>query len=191
MTTSHDLFLQAQSREYQGHTLRLRELNIALEHQRLIQNNKFIPKQYLPKQLKTFTSTLAEEFEQKYQTLFFQHLDKVIVSNTIKITLIEATLTNIITQTECYLNTLMISPQEITKLYDQFVSDNEIKHHVPIPELQAKLQQNKHPDINLSITKTKRRRPKRKNPAPTPPPRKISKNDPFLSLGPSKPQIPS
>ena len=172
MTTSHDFFLQAQSREYQVYTSRLGELNTALEHQRLIQNNKIIPKQYLPKQLKTFTSTLTE-FEQKYQTLFFQHLEKVIVSNNIKIVLIEGTLTNIITQTERYLNTLTIPPQEITKLYNKFVSENEIKHHIPIPELQAKLQQSKHPDADPSITKTKRRRPKRKNTAPTPSPRKV------------------
>ena len=113
---SHASFLQAQTKEYQGHTTRLEELNLALEHQQTIQSNKIIPKQYQPKQLKTFDSALSEEFNQKYSTIFFQQLDKVITSNTIKAKLTECTLTSIVTQTEQYLSRLALPTQEIRLL---------------------------------------------------------------------------
>ena len=66
-----------------------------IEHQ---ESNKIIPKQYQPKQLKTFDSALLEEFNQKYNTLFFQQLEKVITTNTIKLKLTECMLASIITQ---------------------------------------------------------------------------------------------
>ena len=186
--TSYASFLQAQTKEYQDHTTRLKELKLALEHQMIIQSNKIIPKQYQPKQLKTFDSALSQEFNQKFSTLFFQQLDKVITSNTIKVKLTECTLTSIVTQTEKYLSTLALPTQEICLIYDKFVSDCQINHHTPLPELQTKLQQNRDPDTCTPGTHTKRRRPKRKNPTPTPPSSKYSKQDPFLSPGPSQPQ---
>ena len=67
-----------------------------IEHQQSIQGNKIIPKQYQPKQLKTFDSALLEEFNQKYNTLFF--VEKVITTNTIKLKLTECMLASIITQ---------------------------------------------------------------------------------------------
>ena len=64
--------LFSSSKEYQDYT-RLEELKLALD-QMTIQSNKIIPKQYQPKQLKTFDSVLSQEFNLKYSTLFFQKL---------------------------------------------------------------------------------------------------------------------
>ena len=189
--TSHASFLQAQTKEYQGHSTRLVDLKLALEHQQTIQSNNIIPKQYQPKQLKTFDSSLSQEFNRKYNTLFFQQLGQVITSNTIKIKLIECTLMSIVTQTEQYLSRLTLPAQEMCLLYDKSLSDCQISHHTPIPELQSKLQQKRNLNTHIPSTLTKRRRPKRKNTAPATPPSKRSKQDPFLSPGPSQPQNPS
>ena len=121
--TSHASFLEVQTEEYQGHATRLMDLKLALEHQQTIQSNKAIPKQYRPKQLKTFDSTLSQEFNQKYSTLFFQQLDRVITSNTIKLKLTECTMTSIVPQTELYLSRLTLSTEDICSLHDKFLSD--------------------------------------------------------------------
>lgn len=188
--TSHASFLQVQTEEYQGHATRLLDLKLALEHQQTIQSNKTIPKQYQPKQLKTFDSTLSQEFNQKYSTLFFQQLDRVITSNTIKLKLTECTM-SIVTQTELYLSRLTLSTQDICSLYDKFLSDCQISHHTPIPQLQAKVQQKKDLSTCTSSISIKRRRPKRKITAPSSPPIKRTKPDHFLSPGPPQLQTPS
>ena len=191
--TSHASFLQVQTEEYQGHATRLMDLKLALEHQQTIQSNKAIPKQYQPKQLKTFDSKLSQEFNQKYSTLFFQQLDRVITSNTIKLKLTECTMTSIVTQTELYLSRLTLSTQDICSLYDKFLSDCQITHHTPIPQLQVKVHQKKVPSTCTSSISSKRRRPKRKTttPGPSSPPTKRTKLDHFLSPGPPQPQTPS
>lgn len=189
--TSHASFLQVQTKEYQGHAIRLMDLKSALEHQQTIQSNKVIPKQYQPKQLKTFDSALSQEFNQNYSALFFQQLDRVITSNTIKLKLTECAMTSIITQTELYLSRLTEPTQDICSLYDKFLSDCQISHHTPIPQLQAKVQQKRDLGTCTPSTSTKRRRPKRKSTVPPPPPTKCTKQDHFLSPGQSHPQTPS
>ena len=189
--TSHTSFLEIQTKQYQDYAAKSSELKITLEHQQSIQSRKCIPKQYLPKQLKTLDSALTEEFNQQYTTLFFRQLEKVITNNSIKLKLMACTMTSIIVQTERYLSTLALPTQEVAMLHKKLLSEIQVKHHVAIPELQAKLQQNGHSSADPPITLAKRRRPKRKNTTPTSPPRKFAKQDSFLSLGPSKTQIQS
>ena len=181
---SHTAFLQAQSREYQNNATRLRELTVTLEHQQGIQASKVIPKQYQPKPLKTFDSSLMEEFSLQYKELFFKQLEKVVTNNTIKVKLLESMLASIITQTENYLSTLPLSTEETTILYNEFLSENKIEHHTPLPALQTKLQQKGVAITHPPATHSKRTRPKRKSTTPIPPSKKYSKPDPFLSQSP-------
>ena len=90
-------FLQNQSMEYQHHLLKIRELTATLT----IQSYKTIPKEYVPLTLKTSNPSLTEEFNSQYNQLFFQHLDKVITNNQIKVELHKS---SIIVQTEAQLS---------------------------------------------------------------------------------------
>ena len=115
--TPHVSFLQAQTNKYQGYTQRLTEhwntngLSIVIKPSQNSINQK------------TYDSTLSQEFNQEYSTLFFQQLDQVITSSTIKVELTECTLRSIVTHTEQYLSGLVLPPQEIHLLHDKFLSD--------------------------------------------------------------------
>jgi hypothetical protein len=124
------------------------------------------------------------EFRQKYNELFFQQLQKVITNNTIELKLLESRLATILTQTECHLSTLPLAPNQIEIMYKEFLLENGIVDHTPLPELQSKLEQTEPHSI---ITRQKRRRPKRKGPAPAPQPEKRSKQDPFCQWPPQTP----
>lgn len=72
MAKSHlEVFLATQSVEYQKHVTRIKELEYTLQHQRLIQSQKTIPKAYNPKPLKTSNTLLTEKFKEEYSNLFF------------------------------------------------------------------------------------------------------------------------
>ena len=173
-------FLEAQSKEYQGCLKHIQDLTVTLEHQRNIQISQIIPK-------KTSKSSLTEEFDQKFQELFFQHLSKVITSNTIKLQILEANAITIITQTEKYLSSLPLSLEQLRSIHSKFVSDNSLEHHTLIPALQSKL----HSSQPRSNTGQNKRRPKRKHPTPAPQPEKRDKQDHFLSIGPNTTLEPS
>ena len=65
-----------------------------------------IPRKYKPQVVMTTAlsnSTLTTDFEQKYEQLFFEHLDKIITSDNITLELTNATIQSILAQTETYL----------------------------------------------------------------------------------------
>ena len=187
---THVSFLEKQSTEYQTCLEALRNVRATLEHQQNIEISRIIPKKYQPKLLKTSEPTLMEEFRQNYNDLFFQQLERAITSNTIELSLLESRSASILTQTEDYLSTLSLPPEDIKILYNKFLRENGIENHTPLPVLQSKVAQDQ-PLSTPSITHHKSRRPKRKCPAQAPQPNKQSKQDPFLSIRLPKPPPPS
>lgn len=108
--------------------------------------SKTIPRRYKPPKTLTtvqHNSTLATDFEQKYETLFFQHLDKVITNDNITLELTNAATLNILAQTETYLASLPITPQPLTELYKTFLHNCHMTDRQPLPVLQRKLTTNK------------------------------------------------
>ena len=138
--TSYATFLCAQSEEYQETHTKLKEVKLALEHQQNIDISRIIPKQYQPKQLKSFDTSLTKDFIQEYETLFFKQLRKVITNNTIKTKLFESRLNSIVAETEQHLSTLELPPKEMYAIHKKFLSDNQIINHTPIPCPQSKIQ---------------------------------------------------
>lgn len=175
----------AQSKEYQQTYISFKEVTLALEHQQNIAISRVIPKQYRPKQLKSFDTSLMKELDQEYGTLFFKQLGKVITNNTIKAKLFESRLNSIVAETEQYLSSLALQPEEIDTIYKKFLLENHIKNHVPNPCLQSKLQcanktKTTHPP---PLPLRKRTRPKRKATALHPESEKHRKPNNFLFQG--------
>ncbi len=129
------------SKQYQEH-LKTRNKTIQGRRHQNLKTYRTIPKRYLPAstpQLITESSNLDKEFRQQYENLFFQHLDKVIINNTITLELEKARLQHIILQTEQQLATLTLPAEDIEQLHQQFLGWNNITDHDPLPELRSKL----------------------------------------------------
>ena len=104
-----------------------------------------IPRKFKPQTVMTTVqpnSTLTIDFEQKYERLFFEHLDKIITSDNITLELTNAAIQNIMAQTETYLASLQAPPQTVTQLYQTFLANNHITDREPLPILQRKLTTN-------------------------------------------------
>ena len=181
--TSYTTFIRKQSSEYQQTTIKLKNLIATLEHQRNIQSNQIIPKQYQCKLLKTFDTSLMERFSEEHNGLFFQQLDSAITSNSINAELLKARLTSIVVQTEQELSTLSLPPGEISTLYNEFLRENKIEDRLPIPVLRAKICSN-NTTTSPPTTQLKRKRPKRKFSTTAPEPKKNRTEDHFLCPGP-------
>ena len=77
-------------------------------------------------------SMLTADFEQKYEQLFFKHLDKIITSDNITLELTNAAIQSILAQTETYLASLQAPSQEVTQLYQTFLTSNHMTgNHSP------------------------------------------------------------
>ena len=157
-----------------------------------------IPKKYKPQ---TVLSTiqpndkLTDDFNRKYETLFFNHLHNVLTNNKIAFETTKSTTDKILAQTETYLSSTQVPSQTITEIYHNFLTTNKITNHKPLPILQNKLSQtsthsNPTPNHNqdTDIKPKKRRTKKRKQPIEQPNSDKKSKS--FLSPGPQCPLKP-
>lgn len=171
-----EVFLVNQTTECQKHRKHVEELERTLQHQRRILTEKSIPKIYTPKQLQTSNNQLTEKFMQDYGDLFFQHLNKVIESNTISLELHKAALNSVIMQTEQKLVSSQLQTDEKVKRYYEFMSDNNIQEHIPIPALQVLINQNKTTPPQTEQRKRKRHQ-KRKRQDPHPIANKTPKQD--------------
>ena len=181
-------FLNNLSTEYQLHLTKVKELTATVEHQLIIQSYKTIPKEYLPLTLKTNNPSLTNEFNSSYKHLFFQHLEKVITSNQIKVELHKATLTNIIIQAEANLSKSPLPQEQIRILYTQFKQNNNIKERIAIPELQIKLQSTN--ELTSNTKKRRKRGQKRRDKSPHPQATKHARQSHFLSPRPQQAQAP-
>ena len=103
---------------------------------------RVIPRKFKPPSVPTTTNPdtqLTDDFNQKYEELFFNHLDKILMNDSLTLELTKSRIDNILAQTETYLSSLQISPQTLSDLYHQFLSTNHIADHTPLPVLQTKL----------------------------------------------------
>ena len=101
-----------------------------------------IPRKFKPPSVPTTTNPdtqLTDDFNQKYEELFFNHLDKILMNDSLTLELTKSRIDNILAQTETYLSSLQASPQTLSDLYHQFLSTNHITDHTPLPVLQTKL----------------------------------------------------
>ena len=135
-----EAYLQKQTQLYQHILHSTIELKRTIKHQNILKQNQTIPKQYLPRPLKTFgTTPLNETFTTQYRELFFQHLDKVLIHNQTSLKLQQTKLTNIITDTERQLSMSTESTDKIREYYHQFLANNNITNHETLPILKVKL----------------------------------------------------
>ena len=154
-TLNIEAYLQEQTQLYQ-HVLRsTTELKQTIKHQNTVKQNQTIPKQYLPRPLKTFgTTPLNEIFSKQYRELFSQHLDKVLIHNQTTLELQQTKLTNIITDTECQLSNSTESTDKKRQYYHQFLTDNNITNHEALPILKVKLATSKTTTTPTTSTNT-------------------------------------
>ena len=155
-----------------------------------------IPKQHRPHPLYTATPDAfkeKEKFNQQYETLFFEHLDRVILQNTIAIEIKQAKIQNILQTTEQALAESQDDPEIIQRQYKTFLLTNNITNHEMTPELQKKLQlitteTTEHRD-KTALKSTNSTSNKRKHSKPHSPAQKQSKTHHFLTTGhnPKKP----
>lgn len=127
-----DTFLQQQTTEYQHHLNNKNKVTKILQYQHNIQTYRSIPKHYFPlKTPETLTeeTTLTKEFQDQYEQLFFQHLNKIILHNTITLELETARLEAIVSHVEQHLATLNLPSHTLSQLYHQFLSKNNITNH--------------------------------------------------------------
>ena len=137
-----ETFLQQQTTEYQHHLSNKNKVTKMLQYQHNIQTYRSIPKHYFPlKTPETLTDepTLTKEFQDEYEQLFFQHLDKTVLHNTITLELETARLEAIVTHVEQHLTTLNVPSHTLSQLYHQFLSSNNITNHNTPPQLQKLL----------------------------------------------------
>ena len=136
------LFLAENTKEIQICQQRKQELERTIQYHENMKMYKTIPRKFKPPNVPTTMKPnipLTDDFNRKYEKLFFDHLDKVITNDTLTLELTKSRIDNILTQTETYLSSLQISPHTLSDLYHQFLTNNHITHHTPLPVLQAKL----------------------------------------------------
>ncbi len=130
--TGIESFLQRQTQQYQQHLTTRNKTIKTIRYQNNIKTYRTIPKQYLPLQTPELIiqdTTLSRQFDQQYESLFFDNLDKVITQNTITLELENARLRDIIQQTEKHLTTVTAPTDVITQLHRNFLTRNNITNH--------------------------------------------------------------
>ena len=127
--------------------------------------------------------------------MFFDHLDRVITSNTTGLELVKNKLSSIIPETEKYLAFSNLPRELTTRLHQQFLSQcNPEESSTPRPELQKK-QSMSNPQKATQLGKRKRgsQPPSTKKPATSlsSPSHPSSSQNPFLSKGHQPPLEPT
>ena len=138
MATSIEVFLKKQTTQYQHHLSIRNKAQRVLQHQQNIRTFQTIPKHHLPArplETPTTNTTLHANFLQKYHTIFFKHLDEVIMHNSITLELEETRLKHILLHTEKELSTLTAPSSIIAQYYHLFTSENDVIQHDIHPDL--------------------------------------------------------
>ena len=141
---------------------------MALKNHHDLKATRTIPRRYKPPKILTsvrHNSTLSTDFEQNYEALFFQHLDKVITNDNVTLELTNAATSNILAQTETYLASLHLTPQSLTELYKSFLHSCQLTDRQPLPVLLAKLTTN---EITRDIPKPSTESDQQLTPQPKP-----------------------
>ena len=142
-----ETFLQQQTMEYQHHLSNKDKVTKMLQYQHNIQTYRSVPKHYFPlntPETRTDEPTLTKELQDKYKQLFFRHLDKIIIHNTITLELETARLEAIVAHVEQHLTTLNVPSHILSQQHHQFLSRNITNHNTPT-QLQKLLITDKEP----------------------------------------------
>ena len=130
--------LKRNSSEYQHHLSKKEKVNRILQHQQNIRTFQTIPKRYRPTAtLETISPnpTLTKELETEFQQLFFRHLNKIIIHNTITLELENARLSEIISRTEEQLLTSGAPEEVIIRSQQQFYTRNNIPENQQLSKI--------------------------------------------------------
>ena len=203
--------LRLLSEEYQSHLLQIQKVESTIEQQQKMMSYHTIPKMYRPRVLTTINcnKSIVEDFNKGFEKLFFQHLERVLTSNSITLEIEKGHLERVLSQVDDYLNKLDTTPLHRAQLYDDFIKQNNIIRETP--EKLAKLQPHDHmnppttntptsqdspttsgpstptPSVHLSQKNNRKRKHRSKHPTG----RKVTKRDHFLCQGPTNhPQPP-
>lgn len=199
--------LQLLSEEYQSHLLQIQKVESTIEQQQKMMSHHTIPKMYRPRVLTTINcnKSITEDFNKGFEKLFFQHLERVLTSNSIILEIEKGHLERVLSEVDEYLNKLNITPLHRTQLHDNFSIIRET------PEKLARLQLHDHMNAPTTNTPTSQDSPttsspstptptvhpslkinrKRKHRSKHPTGRKATKPDHFLCQGPTnQPQPP-
>jgi signal recognition particle GTPase len=156
-----------------------KEIERTIHYHQNMKTYRTIPRKFKPSNVPTTTNPstqLTDDFNKKYEELFFNHLDKILMNDSLALEITKTRIDNILKQTETYLSSLQVPPQTLSTLYHQFLTANHIIDHTPLPILQAKL-----PTI-VTITDQKTTLGKRQRKTEHP-----SSSKHFLSQGPPPP----
>ena len=91
-----------------------------IQYHHNIKTYRTIPRRFKPSNIPTTAkpnSMLTDDFNGKFERLFFDHLDRVIEADTITLELTKSRKDNIMAQTETYMNTLPMTPQALYDVY--------------------------------------------------------------------------
>lgn len=135
-------FLDEQTRELNKCKQQQKEIERNIRYHQNMKTYRTIPRKYKPSGVPTTMNPktqLTDDFNQKYEELFFNHLDKILMNDSLTLELTKTRIDNILKQTETYLSSLKVSAQTLSTLYHQFLTVNHITDHTPLPILQAKL----------------------------------------------------
>ena len=175
-------FLDDQTKELKKCKQRQKEIEQSIRYYQNMKMYRTIPRKFKPSNIPTTTNPetpLTDDFNQKYEELFFSHLDKVLVSDNLTLELTKLRIDNILAQTETHLSSLQLSPRTLSDLYNQFLTNNHITDHTPLPVLQAKLPTT----VTTTDQRTTLGKRQRKDEHP-------SSSKHFLLLGPHHPPQP-
>lgn len=184
-------FLESQSNELQKYTERKSELERMIQYHQNIQTHRTIPRKFKPSSVPTSAqpnTTLVDDFNQKYETLFFSHLNKVISANLVSLEVTKSAIENVLMQTENHLSSAQIPSLTLTQLYEEFLANNHVTNHTPLPVLQAKLTKSAADQRSDATPNKKRKRKRDRDQEQDASETKRSKS--FLFQGPLLPQIP-
>lgn len=195
--------LRTLSQEYKTHLTQVNKLKHTLKQQQSMMLHKSIPKMYQPKVLTSVNpiTSLTEDFNKDYRALFFKHLERVMTNNNIALEVKKARLANILIQIDQYLGSCGETPEHIARLYDNFITENQITREVP-DELKKVLppgytsppiaadEASTNPPMQASVSSHSQHNHKRKSNKRHPKAIKSPKQDHFLFQSPPNPPQP-
>lgn len=155
--------IQKQVTEHNHLNKSINNLLNTLRFQRRIQSAHTIPKKFKPitelKITQPNDNSLQEAFHANFRNIFFQHLDKVILSNEIALEIKKARLESIIQSTESILADYEGPPKDIRSLYNLFTSKTNLTNRDPCPKLRKLLTETSYMEITGHASKSTNQTP--------------------------------
>lgn len=123
----------------------INKLEKSLKYQQSIKTHKIIPNKHKPAHKLIIAQpnddALQSSFNKDFNKIYFTHLNRVIISNSITLEVKKARLQSIIENTENFLANSTEPPEYIHKAYNNFLQHAGITDKEPCPSLKKKLKQ--------------------------------------------------